>query len=85
MKTVMSFVVSAVVLSASQMAMADVKQEKVTRTDRISFYKSDVKANKKVARVERTDRIAFYPQQLEQPSLQPKRIVRNDRVVFSKS
>lgn len=85
MKTVISFVVSAVLLSASQMAVADVKQEKVTRTDRISFYKTDVKTSKKTERVKRTDRIAFYPQQLEQPSLQPKRIIRNDRVVFNKS
>ena len=85
MKTLVSFFVSAVVLSASQMAMADVKQEKVTRSDRVSFYKTDVKASKKAERVQRTDRIAFYPQQVEQPSLQPKRIARTDRVVFTKS
>lgn len=85
MKKLVSFVVSAVVLSASQMAMADVKQEKVTRSDRISFYKTDAKATQKATRVQRTDRVALHLKQVDQPSLQPKRIARTDRVVFNKS
>jgi hypothetical protein len=85
MKKLASFMISAVVLSISQMAVADVKHEKVTRSDRVSFYKTDAKATQKAERVQRTDRVAFYPQQVEQPSLQQKRVVRTDRVVFNKS
>lgn len=83
----LSFALSATVLmSMSQIVMANTTAEKVVRTDRIAFYKpAATQPAAKVKRVQRTDRIVYNVPVVEQPSLQQKRIARTDRVVFYKS
>ncbi len=75
---------TAVLMSTSQLAMANTSAEKVVRTDRISFYKPMKMGAQQVERVQRTDRVVFNKATLDQPSLQPKRVMRTDRIMFSK-
>lgn len=75
---------TAVLMSTSQLAMANTSAEKVVRNDRISFYKPMKMEAQQVERVQRTDRVVFNKATLDQPSLQPKRVMRTDRIMFSK-
>ncbi|ATO18885.1 hypothetical protein BS636_03995 [Acinetobacter sp. LoGeW2-3] len=75
---------TAILMSMSQLTMANSGAEKVVRTDRISFYKPMKMEAQQVERIQRTDRVVFNKATLDQPSVQSKRVVRTDRIVFRK-
>lgn len=86
MKSIFSVAFSAVVLiSVSQVAMASANIKKVVRTDHVSFTQIAPKSVQKSDHVQRTDRIRFHLPEMEQPSLQQKRIKRTDRITVLKN
>ncbi len=76
---------SMILMSMSQLTMADHTVEKQVRTDRISFFQVAKAATPKTKRVQRNDRVVFHKAVLDQPSLQPKRIARSERIVLNQS
>ena len=72
-----------ILMSMSQFTMAGNTPEKRVCTDRISTSQAVKVEAAKTKRVQRNDRVVFHKAVLDQPSLQPKRIARTDRIVLN--
>ena len=82
-KSLMMSLSAIILMSISAATMADTESKKVTRSDRISFQAPMKKEAPKVKRMQRTDRAVWNMPQMEQPSLQQKRMIRSDRIAFT--